>query len=70
MLNWEEVPEMRKDGITIGSHSHTHPILSQMSSEKAKDEILNLRRLLKKMSILKLDIFPSRMVGKKTFPKN
>jgi peptidoglycan/xylan/chitin deacetylase (PgdA/CDA1 family) len=48
MLNWREVQEMRKDGITIGSHSHTHPILSQMPSEKAKDEILNSKKVVEK----------------------
>jgi peptidoglycan/xylan/chitin deacetylase (PgdA/CDA1 family) len=48
MLNWEEVKEMRKDGITIGSHSHTHPILSQMSSEKAKEEILNSKKVVER----------------------
>ena len=46
MLNWDEVQEMRKDGITIGSHSHTHPILSQMPVEKAKDEILNSKKVV------------------------
>ena len=70
MLNWDEIQEMRKDGITIGSHSHTHPILSRMPIQKAKDEILNSKRLLKKMSMLRLSIFPFRMVGKKTFPRN
>jgi peptidoglycan/xylan/chitin deacetylase (PgdA/CDA1 family) len=48
MLNWDEVREMRKDGITIGSHSHTHPILSRMPIQKAKDEILNSKKVVEK----------------------
>jgi peptidoglycan/xylan/chitin deacetylase (PgdA/CDA1 family) len=48
MLNWDEVQEMRKDGITIGSHSHTHPILSQMPIREAKDEILNSKKVVEK----------------------
>jgi peptidoglycan/xylan/chitin deacetylase (PgdA/CDA1 family) len=48
MLNWDEVQEMRKDGITIGSHSHTHPILSRMPIQKAKDEILNSKKVVEK----------------------
>lgn len=40
MLNWDEVREMAANGITFGSHSHTHPILSKMPLEEAKDEIL------------------------------
>lgn len=39
MLNWDEVKKMAEDGMTIGSHSHTHPILSQMPIQKAKEEI-------------------------------
>jgi peptidoglycan/xylan/chitin deacetylase (PgdA/CDA1 family) len=46
MLNWDEVQEMRKDGVTMGSHSHTHPILSRMSIQKAKDEILKSKKVL------------------------
>lgn len=48
MLNWDEVQKMRKDGMTIGSHSHTHPILSQMPIQRAKDEILNSKRVVEK----------------------
>ena len=48
MLNWDEVQEMRKDGVTVGSHSHTHPILSRMPIQKAKDEILNSKKVLEK----------------------
>ena len=46
MLNWDEVQEMRKDGMTMGSHSHTHPILSQMPIQKAKSEILNSKKVV------------------------
>jgi peptidoglycan/xylan/chitin deacetylase (PgdA/CDA1 family) len=48
MLSWDEVQEMRKDGVTMGSHSHTHPILSRMSIQKAKDEILKSKKVLEK----------------------
>lgn len=48
MLNWDEVREMRNDGITIGSHSHTHPILSRMPIQKAKEEILNSKKVAEK----------------------
>lgn len=57
MLNWDEVQEMRKDGITIGSHSHTHPILSQMSSEKAKDEILTSKKVVEKNADIEVKHF-------------
>lgn len=46
MLNWDEVQKMAKDGIIIGSHSHTHPILSQMPLQDAKEEIFNSKKII------------------------
>jgi len=46
MLNWDEVQGMAKDGITIGSHSHTHPILSRMPVQEAKVEIFNSKKII------------------------
>ncbi len=40
MLNWSEVQKMANDGITFGSHSHSHPILSRLPIDEAKKEIL------------------------------
>jgi peptidoglycan/xylan/chitin deacetylase (PgdA/CDA1 family) len=48
MLNWDEVQEMKKNGITIGSHSHTHPILSRMPLQEAKKEISASKKILEK----------------------
>lgn len=39
MLNWEEVLEMSKNGITFGSHGHGHPILSRLPVEVAREDI-------------------------------
>lgn len=38
MLNWNEVRATR-DLTSIGGHTHTHPILSQVSRERADEEI-------------------------------
>jgi peptidoglycan/xylan/chitin deacetylase (PgdA/CDA1 family) len=46
MLNWDEVKKMAANGITIGSHSHTHPILTRMLLQKAKEEILNSKKII------------------------
>lgn len=46
MLNWDEVQEMAKNGIIIGSHSHTHPILSRMPIQKAKEEIFKSKTII------------------------
>ena len=57
MLNWDEVREMIKNGITIGSHSHTHPILSRMPIEEAKEEIFNSKKVLEKNLGIKIKHF-------------
>ena len=46
MLNWDEVKKMAQNGITLGSHSHTHPILSRMPVQKAKEEIFESKKII------------------------
>tara|TARA_R100001460_G_scaffold82140_2_gene123151 strand:+ start:389 stop:1273 length:885 start_codon:yes stop_codon:yes gene_type:complete len=38
-LSWEQLKEMRKYGLEIGSHSHTHPILTQLTPEELSYEL-------------------------------
>lgn len=38
-LDWEQVREMRRHGIHIGSHTLTHPVLTQIPLEHAEREI-------------------------------
>lgn len=46
MLSWEELTELARDGIEIGSHTVTHPILTRVSEHEAEDEIVASRRRL------------------------
>ncbi len=39
MLNWNEVKEMAANNISFGSHSHTHPILSRVPLQEARNDI-------------------------------
>ena len=39
MLSWEEVKAMHYNGISFGSHTVTHPILSRLSLERNREEI-------------------------------
>ncbi|MGA2315994.1 MAG: polysaccharide deacetylase family protein [Thermodesulfobacteriota bacterium] len=57
MLNWDEVRKMAKNGITIGSHSHTHPILSRMPIQKAKEEILESKKIIEENLSIKVKHF-------------
>src|SRR5437588_6332009 len=45
-LTWEMAAEMCRAGITIGSHTRTHPALPLESEEKVLDEVAGSRRAL------------------------
>jgi peptidoglycan/xylan/chitin deacetylase (PgdA/CDA1 family) len=40
MLSWDEIREMSRHNIYFGAHTKTHPVLSNLSSERAKSEIV------------------------------
>lgn len=46
MLNWDEVKEMACNNISFGSHSHSHPILSQVLLPDAKDDIRRSKEII------------------------
>jgi peptidoglycan/xylan/chitin deacetylase (PgdA/CDA1 family) len=39
VLSWDELRELAREGVTLGAHSRTHPILTQMPLAKARMEI-------------------------------
>jgi peptidoglycan/xylan/chitin deacetylase (PgdA/CDA1 family) len=41
VLNWEELRELAREGVTLGAHTRTHPLLTQMPLPKARMEIRN-----------------------------
>ena len=38
-LNWNQIRKLKKEGVTIGAHSHTHNHLPEMSIEEIQNEI-------------------------------
>jgi peptidoglycan/xylan/chitin deacetylase (PgdA/CDA1 family) len=48
MLNWEQVRKMSMDGITMGSHTKSHDILTNLSLDKVKSEVIDSKRILEK----------------------
>ena len=46
MLNWEEIREMKKSGIEFGSHTKSHPILSKISVEQIKNELIGSKNMI------------------------
>lgn len=44
-LTWEQIRQLRKEGVTIGAHSHRHPSLPALSKEDARADLeTSLRR--------------------------
>jgi len=39
VLNWEELRALAREGVTLGAHTRTHPILTQMPLPEARMEI-------------------------------
>ncbi len=39
VLRWDELRALAADGATIGAHTRTHPALTQLSTEEAREEI-------------------------------
>ena len=38
-LNWDQIRQLKNEGVTIGAHSHTHNHLPKLSIEEIKKEI-------------------------------
>jgi peptidoglycan/xylan/chitin deacetylase (PgdA/CDA1 family) len=48
-LGWDEVKEMHRHGIEVGSHTLTHPMLSRVSPDLARREIVESKRVIEEM---------------------
>lgn len=46
MLDWEGVRRMRSQGIQFGAHTVTHPILSRVTPDRAREEIAESKRAI------------------------
>jgi len=47
-LTWEQIREMVAGGLDIGSHSHSHPILTQLEGSELQRELFYSRSLIEK----------------------
>jgi peptidoglycan/xylan/chitin deacetylase (PgdA/CDA1 family) len=48
MMSWDNIREMNENGIDFGAHTVTHPILSNMSLNQAKFEIVESKYIIEK----------------------
>jgi peptidoglycan/xylan/chitin deacetylase (PgdA/CDA1 family) len=47
-LDWEEAREMVRGGMAIGSHTHSHSLLSHLTAEQQVEEVTQSRQTLEK----------------------
>jgi peptidoglycan/xylan/chitin deacetylase (PgdA/CDA1 family) len=64
-LNWDEAREMSKGGMAIGSHAHSHIVLSQLDPERQSDELSRSRVILKEQLNAEVDVL-AYPVGSRT----
>lgn len=48
LLSWDEVRELKKMGMHIGSHTHSHRVLATLPLEEQKEELLISKQILEK----------------------
>lgn len=56
-LNWEQLRQMVKSGMDIGSHTHNESYLPDLSEEEQKNEIFQSKEVLEKMLKVKINHF-------------
>ena len=57
MLSWDEVIFMHKHGISFGSHTVTHPILSKVSGDRLRAEIVESKCAIEEKLHTKVEAF-------------
>lgn len=64
-LDWDEAREMHRNGMAIGSHTHSHIVLSQLSPEQQYEELRKSRAILNEQLGVEADAL-AYPVGRKT----
>ena len=57
LLNWDEVREMAGKGVTFGSHSSSHRIMTQIPLSDVKSELIDSRQTMLKQGIKTSPVF-------------
>ena len=66
-LNWDEAREMRKGGMAIGSHTHSHHVLSQLEPDRQYEELSKSRAILKEQLGVEADVLAYPVGGRSSF---
>jgi peptidoglycan/xylan/chitin deacetylase (PgdA/CDA1 family) len=66
-LSWDDAREMIKGGMVIGSHSHSHTVLSQLAPERQYEELSGSRAILKEQLGVEADVLAYPVGGRISF---
>jgi peptidoglycan/xylan/chitin deacetylase (PgdA/CDA1 family) len=66
-LNWDEAREMIRGGMAIGSHTHTHAVLSQLEPNQQYEELSKSRAILKEQLGIEADVLAYPVGGRTSF---
>jgi len=55
-LSWDEAREMRRGGMTIGSHTQSHAVLGQLTAQRQFEELSGSRAILKEELGVEIDV--------------
>jgi peptidoglycan/xylan/chitin deacetylase (PgdA/CDA1 family) len=66
-LNWDEAREMSRNGMAMGSHTHSHPVLSQLEPDRQREELSKSRAILKKQLGVAADVLAYPVGGRSSF---
>ena len=57
VLTWNQLRQLRNEGLTLGSHTRTHPIMTQVSPDRMREEIRTSQQDLRTETGSALPIF-------------
>jgi peptidoglycan/xylan/chitin deacetylase (PgdA/CDA1 family) len=57
LLSWNEVKEMKKYGLDFQPHSHSHPLLTNLTEDEIKAELINSKREIETRLDEKAEVF-------------
>ena len=66
-LNWDEAREMTRGGMAIGSHTHSHHVLSQLDPGRQYEELSKSRGIFKEELGIEADVLDYPVGGKTSF---
>ena len=56
-MNWDDIRGLKNEGMEIGSHTYSHAVLTQVSEQVLKDELLSSKNKIEKEIKFPVEIF-------------